>query len=473
MVIEQKWWPWKPSLFSQHRIRIVNELRLIQRQEHCNELRRQIADVEEDISQLLQRITPIDFTQIDQRLNSCLTLCQTKQKHILKDYSRVKKQLNYLTPKLLIANSYYRTNLTEIPIKIQSIHTKKQRKRLKLTLEQQWKKGIGDVYRRLQIQRDKKDIFKSDSPVNISIPIEPLPIVNDYLLDDELPIVTENIIDVTKQHEFLPPLPPAPLDEIIIPFQTPPPIACRSPPSDRLQLAVDDTIVKPHRLINKTLGNITQMSFHIDPDQCSSPKPEDRKKKTKLKKTMLPPPPPPPVFSSTAIFDTHAFFTQTNTKTKKQKKKIDILRQPNVIQTTDVQKRKGRTKKSSPYDFQDDDNMTISRTKGVKLLTDDMITARFAKNSHFQSHQTSMASIKSSKSHHKSTEHEHKKKKKKKNILGIGTSSPLISSTNLTLSPGRLSTDDKDDDNDDNYTIKSSLSRRHTRTNKSRRTRVK
>ncbi|CAF2561496.1 unnamed protein product [Rotaria sp. Silwood2] len=104
---------------------------------------------------------------------------------------------------------------------------------------------------------------------------------------------------------------------------------------------------------------------------------------------------------------------------------------------------------------------------GTKLLTDDIITARFAKNSHYQSHQTSMASTKSSKSQHKSNEREHKKKKK--NILGIGTSSPSISSTNLTLSPGRLSTDD-------DYDMKSSLSRRHNRTkttNKSKRTRVK
>ena len=70
---------------------------------------------------------------------------------------------------------------------------------------------------------------------------------------------------------------------MIIAFQTPPlpPIAyvslivvkanngldllfsrfCRSPLSDRFQLPVDDTIVKPHRLVNKTLCNITQMSF--------------------------------------------------------------------------------------------------------------------------------------------------------------------------------------------------------------------
>jgi hypothetical protein len=80
---------------------------------------------------------------------------------------------------------------------------------------------------------------------------------------------------------------------------------------------------------------------------------------------MLPPaPPPPPLFSSTAIFDTHAFFTQTNTKTKKQKKKIDISRQPVVMTTNDIQKKKTRTKKSSPYDFQDDDITTLSRSKG-------------------------------------------------------------------------------------------------------------
>ncbi len=204
---------------------------------------------------------------------------------------------------------------------------------------------------------------------------------------------------------------------------------------------------------------------HIDPDQCSSPKPEEKKMKTKLKKLMLPPVPPPPLFSSTAIFDTHAFFTQTNNKTKKQKKKIDIARQPVIMTTNDnIQKKKGRTKKNSPYDFQDDDNITLSHSKSAKLLTDDIITARFAKNSHYQSHQSSMASTKSSKSHHKSNEREHKKKKK--NILGIGTSSPLTLSTNLTLSPGRLSIDD-------DYEIKSSLSKRNNRTNKSKRTRVK
>lgn len=178
---------------------------------------------------------------------------------------------------------------------------------------------------------------------------------------------------------------------------------------------------------------------------------------------MLPPaPPPPPQFSSTAIFDTHAFFTQTSTKTKKQKKKIDIARQPVIMAINDKPKKKGRTKKCSPYDFQDDDINQSSRSKATKLLTDDIITARFAKNSHYQTHQSSMASIKSQRKSNKQD-----RKKKKKNILGIGTSSPLITSTNLTLSPGRLSISDED------FSLKSS-SKTHNQTTKSKRkTRVK
>ena len=109
----------------------------------------------------------------------------------------------------------------------------------------------------------------------------------------------------------------------------------------------------------------------IDPDQCSSPKPEEKKKKTKLKKLTLPlataAVPPPPLFSSTAIFDTHAFFTQTNIKTKKQKKKIDISRQPVIMAMNDAQKKRTRTKKSSPYDFQDEDSNALSRSKGTKV----------------------------------------------------------------------------------------------------------
>ena len=209
----------------------------------------------------------------------------------------------------------------------------------------------------------------------------------------------------------------------------------------------------------KTKNYFSFFLKHIDPDQCSSPKVNGKKKK----KFLLPPAPPaPPLFSSTAIFDTHAFFTQTNNKCKKQKKKIDISRQPIVMTNNDLPpKKKVRTKKISPYDFQDDDTSSLSRTKGTKILTDDIITARFAKNSHYQSHQTSMASTKSSKSHQRETK---KQKKKKKNLLGIGSASPLTISANLTLSPGRLSPDDDDDD----FQVKSSLSKRHNRTKKTR-----
>ena len=51
-------------------------------------------------------------------------------------------------------------------------------------------------------------------------------------------------------------VPPPPLmDSINIPLE------CPSPECDRFQTIIDDTIVKPPRLVNRTLGNLTQMSF--------------------------------------------------------------------------------------------------------------------------------------------------------------------------------------------------------------------
>ena len=78
-----------------------------------------------------------------------------------------------------------------------------------------------------------------------------------------------------------------------------------------------------------------------------------------------------------------------------------------------------------------------------KLLTDDLITARFAKNSHYQSHQSSMATIKSKKSTAKKKK---KTTKKVTNILGIGTSSPFTRSNDENLSPGQLSSDEDEDE---------------------------
>lgn len=91
-----------------------------------------------------------------------------------------------------------------------------------------------------------------------------------------------------------------------------------------------------------------------------------------------------------------------------------------------------------------------------------MITARFAKNSHFSSHQTSMASTKSSRSHLRLTEKQDKRKKKQINILGIGQSSPLTLSKGLNLSPGRLTAEDDDDDQD--FKIQSTSKRKTRRT---------
>ena len=75
---------------------------------------------------------------------------------------------------------------------------------MKLTIEQQWKNGIGDAYRRLQLQRDIELRSKPDSFIPIPTSTEPLPIVNDYL-PDEPPIIADNFIDVVQDHEFLPP----------------------------------------------------------------------------------------------------------------------------------------------------------------------------------------------------------------------------------------------------------------------------
>ena len=63
-------------------------------------------------------------------------------------------------------------------------HSKKKRKRLKLTIEQQWKKGIANAYRKFQIQRDQQILPES-------INTDPLPILADYP-----PII---------EHEFLAP----------------------------------------------------------------------------------------------------------------------------------------------------------------------------------------------------------------------------------------------------------------------------
>lgn len=105
-----------------------------------------------------------------------------EQRRTLKEYIRTKKQLIHLTPKLLIGHAYLRACHKENPLPLQSINVKKRRKRLKLTLEQQWKKGIADVYRKLQAQRDQQSFIPSNR-LSISLPIttdEPPIIIPEY-----------------------------------------------------------------------------------------------------------------------------------------------------------------------------------------------------------------------------------------------------------------------------------------------------
>ena len=215
----------------------------------------------------------------------------------------MKKQLIRLAPKLIVGHGYIRArslDCQDIALPAESIQ-KTARKRLTVPTNQQWKKGIREAYQRLQAQRDRVDLSKHDEPVHMSMSIQPLP--------EEVPLAAEMSLEQAPRYEFRSPcesslpLPawhhrsclsvPPRMDEshgVIIPFKTPPAVeydtsilifeqpkhslsfrCFRSPPSDRLQLAADDTIVNPRRLMNKTLGNITQMSFvRASPSVCST-----------------------------------------------------------------------------------------------------------------------------------------------------------------------------------------------------------
>ena len=133
-----------------------------------------------------------------------MTLCQVDQKHILKECNQVKEELIHLIPKLLIGNAYICARYNEFSLKTQPINNKKKRKRLKLTIEQQWRKGIADEYQKLQIQRDKEEICKHNQSDSSSTPQESLPTINDCPLN-EPPTNTEIIIDQIKEHKFLTP----------------------------------------------------------------------------------------------------------------------------------------------------------------------------------------------------------------------------------------------------------------------------
>lgn len=107
-----------------------------------------------------------------------------------------------------------------------------------------------NCYRKIQEERDRTELLKDHQSVEETLqPIEPLPMIYDEIfLPEQREVFPEDISEKT-----------------IVPFQTPPVnIVQRNDPlspSDRFQLMPDDTIIKPHRLANKTLMNMTQMSF--------------------------------------------------------------------------------------------------------------------------------------------------------------------------------------------------------------------
>lgn len=118
---------------------------------------------------------------------------QTEEKRTRRKYRRVQKQLIHLKPKLLVGHAYLcaGSELDPIPL-IASNISRKPRKRLKLSIEERWRQGIRDVYRRLQTERDQQDASKRSEPVNNLVPIEPLP-------------ETPPVFDEVLEHEFLPP----------------------------------------------------------------------------------------------------------------------------------------------------------------------------------------------------------------------------------------------------------------------------
>lgn len=170
-----------------------------------------------------------------------------EENEIQREYRLLRKYLIHLERKLLLGYAYLHPRL----VLIRKKRKKKKTMRTKiLSIEEQWRKGIESVYRNLQKERDRSDLNRL-SPI-----IEEDPFV--------APCKRERmLIDIhrIRLSRLVAPATAAGMESLIIPFETPP-MVCPSPPeNDRLQSIIDDTIVKPARLINRTLGNLTQMSF--------------------------------------------------------------------------------------------------------------------------------------------------------------------------------------------------------------------
>jgi len=191
-----------------------------------------------------------------------------------------------------------------------------------------------------------------------------------------------------------------------------------SPPSDQFTI-VNDTIVWQQKCANKTFGNITNMSFHIDPNLCSSPIQQTRSKiknpastlppppvplpdtnvcsspvqktktktktKTKKKNPAIHAPPPVPLFTQQVrqqqpIINTQRFFEKPITKSKKQKPhSVDISKKP-IVSEKSKEILFICDQENDKYEFNDRNQKHI-----VKTIADDDIAIRFfavQKNKH-------------------------------------------------------------------------------------------
>ncbi|CAF0722145.1 unnamed protein product [Didymodactylos carnosus] len=356
---------------------------------------------------------------------------------------------------------------------------------------------------------DKFD--KQDGPIEI-IPVEETPktvVSSDQQIFkyDMFPVEEEQ-----RQEFSLPVLPQT--DVIITPTQpqtqtispSPVNIVRKSPPSDDRLFDINDTIVHQQKMVNKTFGNITNMtniSFNIDDPLllCSSPIVIRKKRK------LHPPIPPlPPLFNhkrqhEQPMINTQRFFDKILVNNKKQTR-VNISKVPIVVANI-PQSQQQQSGIIDTYEFVEENKKSICPSE-MRLLHDDPLIARLAASKskghsshhhrHHHHHRTTTKiktsqtplpslfslspttqgpSVHSTKNHstkkskNKRDEKRKIKSKKKKNVLSIGNitlppTSPLDQrSTKINLS---ISSDGIDEEDDEDEYLPPTKSKSRTRT---------
>ena len=124
-------------------------------------------------------------------------LRRTEAKRTRIECRRIRKQLIALRPKLIIGHAYLRarSNWKEIPI----ISSSTIKKNPKLRIEHRWRKGITDIYRKLQDQRDRHDLLKDSEPIEQISSLIPEEIVTPIDAVFEEPFVPPRKFDQIRQ----------------------------------------------------------------------------------------------------------------------------------------------------------------------------------------------------------------------------------------------------------------------------------